>query len=145
MLQDQIVMAAVSKIVQRSERQEDAHKLIDTYVDVGLLPQIENANHQILYGRRGTGKTHVIKVLESRLTANADNAIVYIDCRMLGSTSQFSDTDDPLPRRGRPERSARPHPTRLRPDRHRLGRRPSDRRPRQGHQQHSAPPDDELA
>ena len=99
MLQDQTVMAAVSKIVQRSERQEDAHKLVDTYVDVGLLPQIENANHQILYGRRGTGKTHVIKVLESRLAANANNAVVYIDCRMLGSTSQFSDTDIPLPRR----------------------------------------------
>ena len=37
-----------------------------------------------------------------------------------------------LPRPGRPARSAGPHPARLRPARHRLGRRPSDRRPGQG-------------
>lgn len=99
MLQDQNLMAAVSRIVQRSERQEDTQKLVGTYVDVGLLPQLHNTNHQIFYGRRGTGKTHVVKVLESRLTADPNNTVVYIDCRTLGSTSQFSDATVPLPRR----------------------------------------------
>ena len=37
-----------------------------------------------------------------------------------------------LPRARRPARSAGPHPARLRPGRHRLGRRASDRRARQG-------------
>lgn len=92
-------MAAVSRIVQRSERQEDIQKLIGTYVDVGLLPQLDNSNHQIFFGRRGTGKTHVIKVLESRLSATPRHTVVYIDCRTLGSTAQFSDHEAPLPRR----------------------------------------------
>ncbi len=92
-------MAAVSRIVQRSERQEDIHKLVGTYVDVGLLPQLNNTNHQIFYGRRGTGKTHVMKVLESRLKEDPRNTVVYIDCRTLGSTSQFSDPTIAIPRR----------------------------------------------
>ncbi|MBF6058472.1 ORC-CDC6 family AAA ATPase [Thiomicrorhabdus heinhorstiae] len=99
MLQDPKLMAAVSKIIQRSERQEDVQKLMGTYVDIGLLPQLNNENHQIFYGRRGTGKTHVMKVLESKLREGMNNTVVYIDCRTLGSTSQFSNTDLPMSRR----------------------------------------------
>lgn len=99
MLQDPKVMAAVSRIVQRSERQEDIQKLVGTYVDIGLLPQLDNTNHQIFYGRRGTGKTHVMKVLESRLREDNSKTVVYIDCRTLGSTSQFSDREMPVARR----------------------------------------------
>jgi hypothetical protein len=99
MLQDQKLMAAVSRILQRSERQEDIRKLVGTYVDVGLLPQLNNTNHQIFYGRRGTGKTHVIKVLESELRKDNRNTVCYIDCRTLGSTSQFSDSSIPIQRR----------------------------------------------
>ena len=99
MLQDPQVMAAVSRIVQRSERQEDIQKLVGTYVDVGLLPQLDNTNHQIFYGRRGTGKTHVMKVLESRLREDKSRTVVYIDCRTLGSTAQFSDGEMPISRR----------------------------------------------
>lgn len=99
MLQDTKLVAAVARIVQRSERQEDMQKLIGTYVDVGLLPQLNNSNHQIFYGRRGTGKTHVMKVLESRLNEDVYNTVVYIDCRTLGSTSQFSDSGVPMHRR----------------------------------------------
>lgn len=99
MLSDPQLMAATSKIVQRSERQEDVQKVLGTYVDVGLLPQLENRNHQIFYGRRGTGKTHVMKVLESRLGEDPRNTVSYIDCRTLGSSEQFSDLDIPVPRR----------------------------------------------
>jgi hypothetical protein len=91
-------MAAVSRIIQRSKRQEDIHKLVRTYVDVGLLPQLNNTNHRICFDRRGTGKTHVMKVLEPRLSVIPENTAVYIDCRTLGSTPQFSDQDVPLPR-----------------------------------------------
>lgn len=99
MLQDPKIMAAVSRIVQRSERQGDIQKLVGTYVDVGLLPQLDNTNHQIFYGRRGTGKTHVIKVLESRLREDTSRTVVYIDCRTLGSTAQFSNSESPISRR----------------------------------------------
>jgi hypothetical protein len=99
MLKDMNIIRAVSRISQRAERQDNIKKVVGTYVDVGLLPQIDNRNHQIFYGRRGTGKTHVMKVLESRLRSEALNTVIYIDCRTLGSTSQFSDSSVPLPQR----------------------------------------------
>ena len=45
MIQDKILMKAVSAIMQRSEKQRDSGKLIRTFVDVGILPQIENLNN----------------------------------------------------------------------------------------------------
>lgn len=99
MIKDPQLMRAVSRINQRSERQEDLTKLIDTYVDVGLLPQLDNRNHQVFYGRRGTGKTHVMKVLESSLSSDSRRTVVYIDCRTLGSSSQFSDQKLPMSHR----------------------------------------------
>lgn len=86
MLNNSLLKKAVSKIYQRSERQQDVQKLVGTFVDVGILPQIDNLNNQIIYGRRGTGKTHVLRVLASRLAENKGNAVVYIDARTLGST-----------------------------------------------------------
>ncbi len=68
-------------------------------MDVGILPILDNDNHQILYGRRGTGKTHVFKVLWSKIGENPKNTVVYIDARTLGSTVQFSDPDVPIKRR----------------------------------------------
>jgi hypothetical protein len=99
MLQDLELSRAVSHILQRSERQVDQAKLVESFVDVGILPQLSNANNQIFYGRRGTGKTHVLKVLQTHLQARGDAVAVYVDCRTLGSTSQFSDTTIPLPTR----------------------------------------------
>lgn len=99
MVDDTLIMKAVPRILQRSERQEDIQKLVGTFVDVGVLPQLNNQNNQILYGRRGTGKTHVLKVLSSQLQENAKNIVVYIDARTLGSTAQYS--DDTLPMRQR--------------------------------------------
>lgn len=99
MISDTTLQSAISRINQRSERQVDTGKLLGTYVDVGLLPQLKNTNHQIFYGRRGTGKTHVMKVLESSFLEDQTITVVYIDCRTLGSTSQFSDTDLPMSRR----------------------------------------------
>lgn len=99
MIQDKNLQTAVSRIIQRSERQSDMGKLVGTYVDVGLLPQLHNTNHQIFYGRRGTGKTHVMKVLESTFAEEPTHTVVYIDCRTLGSTSQFTDATLPMGRR----------------------------------------------
>jgi hypothetical protein len=99
MIQDPNIVRAVSHVLQRSERQEDLQKLLSTFVDVGILPILNNDNHQILYGRRGTGKTHVFKVLGSKLAENPNNTVVYIDARILGSTVQFSDFSVPIKRR----------------------------------------------
>jgi len=96
MLSDRSISKAVAKIIQRSERQASTDKLLETYVDIGLVDQLDNENHQIFYGRRGTGKTHLMRVLASELRKQQDNTIVYIDCRTLGSSQQFSDIDLPI-------------------------------------------------
>jgi hypothetical protein len=99
MVQDTVLAKAVAGIPQRSEKQSDVQKLIGAFVDVGILPQIDNINSQIIYGRRGTGKTHVIKVLAASLATRARTAVIYMDARTLGSTNQFSDPSVPLPAR----------------------------------------------
>lgn len=99
MLAEKALMAAVSKIPQRSEREPDVNKLLETYVDTGILEQLNNRNNQIFYGRRGTGKTHVLRVLESNLRSNNNSTTAYIDARTLGSTAQFTDSDRPLRQR----------------------------------------------
>lgn len=97
--QDQILRTAVSSIQQRSERQQSERKLIQAFVDGGILAQINNRNNQIMYGRRGTGKTHILKVLGSTVAEGPTNTVVYIDARTLGSTSQFSDHTVPMKQR----------------------------------------------
>jgi len=100
MIQDELLVKAVSRVKQRSEKQDDLQKLVGTFVDVGILPQLDNRNAQIFYGRRGTGKTHVLRVLGSRLAQeDSHNTVVYIDARTLGSTEQFTDEALPIGRR----------------------------------------------
>ncbi len=97
MVQDKALSQAVAAIPQRSERQQDLQKLVGSFVDVGILPQIRNVNNQIIFGRRGTGKTHILRVLSDELGKSPSNDIaLYVDARMLGSTSQFSDSSIPL-------------------------------------------------
>jgi hypothetical protein len=96
MVQDKELAKAVASIPQRSEKQSDVQKLVGAFVDPGILPQIENINSQIIYGRRGTGKTHVLRVLESSLRAKERTCVIYVDARTFGSTSQFSDATIPL-------------------------------------------------
>jgi hypothetical protein len=95
-IQDPQLAKAVASILQRSEKQQDLQKLVGTFVDVGILPQVDNINNQIIYGRRGTGKTHILKVLASKLRENSGNVVAYIDARTLGSSNQFTDESVPL-------------------------------------------------
>src|SRR3989442_848630 len=96
LLEDQIVQRAVSRVAVRAERQENVGQLVATFVDPGISVQLENDNNQILYGRRGTGKTHVLKVVERRVADDDDRLAVYIDMRTLGSSSVFADEGRPL-------------------------------------------------
>jgi hypothetical protein len=91
MLADAGLMRAVAGIKQRSEKQPDIAKLVESFVDVGVLPQLNNSNSQIIFGRRGTGKTHVLSVLGQELRKEPRNTVVFIDARNLGSTAQFTD------------------------------------------------------
>lgn len=88
LIEDSIVQRAVSSIPLRSEREQDRNKLIQSYVDTGILVQLNSSNNQIFYGRRGTGKTHVLQVLAESINETATHLAIYIDLRTLGSNTQ---------------------------------------------------------
>ncbi len=93
LLSDREVLGAVSRILNRSEREQNPEQLIRTYVETGVLPQLHNDNNQILYGRRGTGKTHVLRVLGEEARRDARTVVLYLDLRVLGSATQFDETE----------------------------------------------------
>jgi len=88
--------------IQLSKRAEkvDRQALIDSFVDVGpLLTVISTIDNQVLYGRRGTGKTHAFVYLSETARKRGDIA-VYVDLRTVGSTGGlYSDTNFPLAER----------------------------------------------
>lgn len=91
MIDDVQIASAVSNIVPRSERQSDLELLRNTYVETGVLPQVQNHSNQILYGRRGTGKTHVLQILGDKFSKTTGVQCVYLDVRLLGSAHLFQD------------------------------------------------------
>jgi hypothetical protein len=64
--------------------------LAATYVDPALTQQLASPNHQILYGRRGAGKTHALSVIEKRLLGRPSEVVIYADLRQLGDTRNQS-------------------------------------------------------
>lgn len=96
LIEDPLVQAAVSRVAVRAERQKDVGQLVATFVDPGISVQLENDNNQIIYGRRGTGKTHVLKVVERAVHERAGEFALYVDMRRLGSHSVFTDEGRPL-------------------------------------------------
>ena len=74
--------------------------LSKTFVDAEpLFIQLSSRNHQIIYGRRGTGKTHALKYL-MRFVAEKGGAPIYIDLRLVGSNGAiYSDSQRPIAER----------------------------------------------
>lgn len=80
------------KFSKRSETL-DIDYLVKTFVNVGpLFTILSNKEHEIIYGRRGTGKTHALLNLKSSIN-DATEISVYIDLRTIGSNGGiFSDS-----------------------------------------------------
>ena len=72
------VKKAIQQIAIRTER-EDPENIIDSFYDCNIISHLTNRNHQIIQGRRGTGKTHILLVLKSRLESSECHGI-YFDC-----------------------------------------------------------------
>lgn len=90
---------AFLRIVKRAEQQDDS-VLQNTFVDFGsILTVVTSIDHQIVYGRRGTGKTHLLtKIRQTR--KHKGGAAIQIDMRNLGSAGGiYSDPSIPLPER----------------------------------------------
>ncbi len=90
---------AIFKLVKRAEKQDIKH-LIETFVDVGpLFTLLQNKDHQIIYGRRGTGKTHALTYLINHLQSEG-HVPAYIDMRNIGSNGGiYSDLNLPITER----------------------------------------------
>lgn len=71
-------------LVPKRADQSQAQRLADTFVDSGVSAALEAIDHQVIYGRRGTGKTHALRYLENTAHASGDVAL-YLDLRTIGS------------------------------------------------------------
>lgn len=93
------IQKALMSFEKRAERVSN-EILEATFVDAGpILELVSNTNNQIIYGRRGTGKTHVFKYLENKTRKN-DELSIYIDLRNIGSNgSIYGDSARGLPER----------------------------------------------
>ncbi len=90
---------ALLKLRVRAERYDRSH-IVQTFVDVGpLFTLLQTEDHQILYGRRGTGKTHAFEYLANAIEDRGDVA-VSIDMRTIGSSGGlYSDPKVPISER----------------------------------------------
>lgn len=88
------------RLLRRAEN-IDPDTLVETFVDVGpLFHLLQSGDDQIVYGRRGTGKTHALKFLFESRRKEGDVA-VYIDMRTIGSTGGlYSDNTIGVAERG---------------------------------------------
>ncbi|HEX8648414.1 MAG TPA: FHA domain-containing protein [Thermoleophilaceae bacterium] len=76
---------ALARLLRRAE-EEDPKTLAETFVDVNaLFARLSSRDQQIVFGRRGTGKTHALSYLAEALR-KSDQTAVYVDLRLLGSS-----------------------------------------------------------
>ncbi len=87
---------ALLNLNKRAERASN-EILVSNFVNSEpLFDLLSTQNNQVIYGRRGTGKTHALKYLAETVGKAGDHA-VYIDLRSIGSNSSiYSDTSRTL-------------------------------------------------
>lgn len=87
------------RLSKRAE-QHAPQTLIETFVDAGpLITLLSSNDHQIMYGRRGTGKTHALQYVANEVTEKG-NCAIYVDLRSIGSSvGVYSDQGLPLAER----------------------------------------------
>jgi hypothetical protein len=75
------------RIPRRAEN-TDRSTLADTYVSAGSFSaMLHSTDHQVLYGRRGTGKTHTLHHLGDLVESTGD-VLIYLDLRTVGSAGE---------------------------------------------------------
>jgi hypothetical protein len=93
------INAALLRLSKRAETSA-RETLIYTFVDVGpLFTLLSSKDHQIFFGRRGTGKTHALSYLANDRETNGD-AVAMVDLRNIGSNGGlYADASRPLQER----------------------------------------------
>ena len=96
-LQNRAVKSAIQQIAVRTERQ-DPKTILDSFYDCNIIEHLKNVNHQIIQGRRGTGKTHILHVLQNELESDTVHCI-FFDCKATGSAGEIANENVPLEHR----------------------------------------------
>jgi hypothetical protein len=79
------------RVARRAEN-APAEVLRDAFVPVpSLLAQLESSDHQVLFGRRGTGKTHLLRHLQDQ-QSSAGALALYVDLRKVGAAGDVFST-----------------------------------------------------
>lgn len=89
----QEIVAALVQMGQRAEDQTSSYAL-ESFYDNHLTDSLMNENNQIIIGSRGTGKTHILHVIERKLE-NKHTHCIYIDCRVFGTSVQYQENFNP--------------------------------------------------
>jgi hypothetical protein len=97
---NETINLALMRVPRRSESVDQA-TLAATFVDLGpLFPTLRSTDHQVLFGRRGTGKTHALLYLAEALR-QAGQVAIYVDLRTIGSSGGlYADAGMDLAHRG---------------------------------------------
>jgi len=86
--------------LQRRAESSDREFLRKSFVDVPPVSQLlSSRNHQVVFGRRGTGKTHAFRYLAEQVRDMGD-VPVEIDLRTAGAVGAYSSAGMPLDQRG---------------------------------------------
>lgn len=93
------IREAILQIQLRADKWDD-DSLVKSFVNVGpLIPLLSGENNQIIFGRRGTGKTHVLRYFKS-LKEEQNDCCIYIDLRKVGSSNcVYADQTLPIQQR----------------------------------------------
>lgn len=93
------INSIIMRLAKRAEKLEPDH-LVKSFVDVGpTYTLLSSTDNQIMFGRRGTGKTHFLAVLNNDILKKGIISVP-IDMRLIGSTGGiFSDQNIPLSER----------------------------------------------
>jgi hypothetical protein len=90
---------AVNSLLMRVAHRADQATpdyLAKTFVAVDPIPALlDSVDNQIIYGRRGTGKTHLLRYFAERKKSEGDVAL-YVDLRTIGATNMYADASQPI-------------------------------------------------
>ncbi|WP_240223004.1 hypothetical protein [Rheinheimera hassiensis] len=94
------INSLLMRVAKRAEKSVPEH-LVKSFVDVGpLFATLSSNDNQIIFGRRGTGKTHLLYYLDSNLREQGIVSVT-LDMRVVGSSGGFyGDRKLPLSVRG---------------------------------------------
>jgi hypothetical protein len=92
LLQTAAFRQAVAAIQKRAEKQVEWEKLAEVFVTSDLFERVHSPDSQVILGRRGTGKTHLLRMFLKDVTEHGELAL-YIDCTQLGSGYAGLDLD----------------------------------------------------